>query len=431
LYEKERTESVFQKKKDDIAKNEAEQTMIDGRRRSVLSSLEKNRAVLNSLGRVTRHMAVAEKRLFMRTSSLENQSGGMTILLKDHERSMQDSGQRILQSIRDRETKQKQRKHLYKELLETNIRVRTLLQEKQSLDKREIKESEKGYSELEQEKDEISLEAERIANSIKEEESKLIQFLAETKEASSLLEKTRSELDMCKRELSILGVTSATDQIIVDARLLDDLETELKALQVLNMLSVDQYKQQAENYELVSVRINKLESERKKIIDFMDTIENQKRQEFLKSYHEVNKYFSEYFGKITGGRAWLALEDEANPFNGGIIIMVQFLDKSPRIASSLSGGEKSVSAICLIFALQKLKPSPFYVLDEVDAHLDVINVERYASILKDRSGESQVIVISLKDYVAGRADNVVGVYSKNGSSRILEMPRLRSESLNA
>jgi chromosome segregation protein len=230
--------------------------------------------------------------------------------------------------------------------------------------------------------------------------------------------------------LASLGIETALKLATIDQSLIEELEEEMASLGALNMLAIEQYEKQAENYRVVSSRLNKLEEERRAIIEFMETIENEKREAFFEALKEVNKHFSDYFNKITGGSAWLELEDPENPFNGGINIIVQFPGKSPRVASALSGGEKSVVALCFIFAMQKLKPSPFYILDEVDAHLDAVNVERYANILKDRSAESQIITISLKDYVASKADKVIGVYNKGGSSRIIELPKVERETID-
>lgn len=320
-------------------------------------------------------------------------------------------------------------KELRDEINELYSRLRTLKLERSELSTR-LEEGGKArldYSTLDSERKQLSADIEALESELKIKESEFIEYNQRAKELSILVDKIKSDCEACERELHSLEVTPMSTPTKVNQSLIEELEEELSNLGPLNMLAIEQYEQQAENYRVVSSRLNKLEEERRAIIDFMNTIESQKREAFLKALEEVNGHFSSYFNKITGGSAWLELEDSQNPFNGGVNIIVQFPTKSPRVASALSGGEKSVVALCFIFAMQSLKPSPFYILDEVDAHLDVVNVEKYANILKDRSAESQIITISLKDYVASKADKVLGVYNKNGSSRIVELPRVERE----
>jgi len=90
--------------------------------------------------------------------------------------------------------------------------------------------------------------------------------------------------------------------------------------------------------------------------------------------------------------------------------------------AAASGGEKSVSTVCYLLALQQIHPMPFYIMDEIDAHLDVLNTKRLATLVASKSGESQFIVISLKDTTISRADRVFGVFIDNGQSRLISLP---------
>ena len=117
-----------------------------------------------------------------------------------------------------------------------------------------------------------------------------------------------------------------------------------------------------------------------------------------------SKYWKNAFNKMTGGNAWLELQNEDDIFNSGISYLIQFPNKPKRESTSISGGEKTLAAIVFVLALQKLKPSPFYLFDEVDAHLDAPNAERLSTILEERSKESQFIMVSLKDSVIQKAN---------------------------
>jgi len=122
---------------------------------------------------------------------------------------------------------------------------------------------------------------------------------------------------------------------------------------------------------------------------------------------------------MTGGNAWLELQNEDDIFASGISYLIQFQNKPKRESTSISGGEKTLAAVVFVLALQKLKPSPFYLFDEIDAHLDAPNAEKLGKILAERSKESQFLMVSLKDSVVQRAKLIYGVFPKNGVSHVV------------
>jgi chromosome segregation protein len=96
---------------------------------------------------------------------------------------------------------------------------------------------------------------------------------------------------------------------------------------------------------------------------------------------------------------------------------------------SASGGEKSVGTVCFILALQAIHPMPFYMLDEIDAHLDVVNSQRLADLLKSKSKGSQFIIVSLKDVTIARGDSVYGVFIQEGVSQVVSLPMQEAEAV--
>jgi chromosome segregation protein len=205
-------------------------------------------------------------------------------------------------------------------------------------------------------------------------------------------------------------------------RYLSILKSELEKVQEVNMLAIKQYEQEIDFYRNALERINELEEERRSIQEFMEEIERKKREAFLEGLSKINNYFSTFFNKMAGGEGWLQPEDPDNPLETGLNVYVKFPGKEARVISGVSGGEKSVAALCLIFAMQKLFPAAFYIFDEPDAHLDYVNIDKMTDLLKEVSRGSQIIVISLRDIVVSKADKVIGVYVKKGSSRFMEMP---------
>ena len=222
-----------------------------------------------------------------------------------------------------------------------------------------------------------------------------------------------------RKTLLSYGYDELLESFDVD-QILTELEAERKNLSgSLNTRAPETYADISNGYRSMSTRKNELESERNSIVKFIDEIDKDKRQTFLESYDKVDKDIREIFNKMTGGNAWLEIQNEDDIFSSGISYLVQFPNKPKRESTSISGGEKTLAAITFLLALQKLKPSPFYLLDEVDAHLDALNTERLSRILEDRAGGSQIIMVSLKDSVVQKAKLIYGVFPRNGVSHVV------------
>jgi chromosome segregation protein len=181
-----------------------------------------------------------------------------------------------------------------------------------------------------------------------------------------------------------------------------------------------QYVQVSQGYKTSSDHKNTLQEERNKIVAFIESVEKGKRQTFLDAFDTVDKQVRNAFSKMTGGNAWLELENEDDIFASGLNYILQFPNKPKRESTSISGGEKSLAATVFVLALQKLNPSPFYMFDEVDAHLDAPNAAKLSKIIKERSEGSQFIMVSLKDSVIEKARLIYGVFPKHGVSHVIK-----------
>ena len=200
---------------------------------------------------------------------------------------------------------------------------------------------------------------------------------------------------------------------------------EKSSIKGINELAEEQYKAVVENYKQLSIRINELEEEKASIIRFIEEIEREKLSHFMEAFNELCENFSAIFSKLTdGGDGRLELQKPEDPFSGGIDLYIQFPGRSMRLARGASGGERSVAAIAYLLAIQRFLKAPFYLLDEIDAHLDEANAIRLAEVLRENAEESQFIVISLKDVMVRAADKVYGVFNQNGRSRVLSLPRM-------
>jgi len=279
---------------------------------------------------------------------------------------------------------------------------------------------------------------------LKEYDDKLKVLSEQDKELTKQINSLERQSDSLNRDLHDLIENETKLQQILSAfgfkkdmetfdveSIVQGLSAELSSFSALNAKSPQTYLEVSYGYRSMSTRKNSLEEERNSIVKFIEDIEKDKRQTFLDAFDKVDKEIRLIFNKMTGGNAWLELQNEDYIFNSGISYLIQFPNKPKRESTSISGGEKTLAAIVFVLALQKLKPSPFYLFDEVDAHLDAPNSERLANILEERSKESQFIMVSLKDSVIQKAKLIYGVFPKNGVSHVVtykdkRMPSVRT-----
>jgi chromosome segregation protein len=155
----------------------------------------------------------------------------------------------------------------------------------------------------------------------------------------------------------------------------------------------------------------------------MNELDKKKYDMFMKAFNSVNASFQEIFSRISNkGSGKLLLENLEDPFKGGVDVYLRFPGKAELTINSASGGEKSVATVFFVLALQTINPMPFYMFDEIDAHLDVLNTQRLAELLRERARGSQFIVISLRDITISRADKIYGIYIQNGISQAVTLP---------
>ena len=166
-----------------------------------------------------------------------------------------------------------------------------------------------------------------------------------------------------------------------------------------------------------------LQTEKEDVLSMMAEIEGKKKHLFLKTYKQIAENFKRIFLSLSAkGEAYLDLEDKENPLQAGLDIKVKLAGTKFLDITSLSGGEKTLTALALIFAIQEHKPASFYLLDEVDAALDKTNSQLLAKLVAAYAKQSQCIMISHNDSVITEADQVYGVtMQQNGISKIVSM----------
>ncbi|MCW4035523.1 MAG: AAA family ATPase [Candidatus Bathyarchaeota archaeon] len=238
------------------------------------------------------------------------------------------------------------------------------------------------------------------------------------------LQTSEMQLQQHNQRLTELGYNEpmeiAPDQLQNAESSLKLLRFELNRLGAVNQLSLDHYAEQASRYKELSVRMNELEKEKQSILLFMEEIERKKKAVFMEAFEKIDTSFRAYFSKLTGGgEAALLLENPEDPFAGGMDMQVQFRNKASILVSGASSGERSVSTVAFIFALQDFMPTAFYVFDEIDAHLDPFHVSRLGDLFVELSEKSQFVVITLKPEMVSKAKKVWGIYERSGYSHVV------------
>ncbi len=258
-------------------------------------------------------------------------------------------------------------------------------------------------NELEKEKHIKSSDIERIAEQIES-------FKARRRELEPQLDSARQELEDTGADISKLEpVEISIDEINAKIQRLDKKMNELGDV---NMRALTTYDEKLARQEELKEKIDILTKERKEILDRMSGYEQQKKEAFLKTYNNINENFKDVFHNLSEGEGELVLENPEDPLAGGLDMKVSIRDKKHQRLGSLSGGEKALTALAFVFAIQRYMPSPFYAFDEVDASLDTMNVERIAQMVQNQSKDTQFIVVSHRKPMIESANRTIGVTQK-------------------
>ncbi|MEM0372892.1 MAG: AAA family ATPase, partial [archaeon] len=203
---------------------------------------------------------------------------------------------------------------------------------------------------------------------------------------------------------------------------IEETQKQLDVIGEVNMKAIDMFKEMSEEVAEIAEKKKKLLAERESIIFMINDVESKKYAVFMETFNALNENFNKYFKELypeEGSEAHLSLENPEKPFEGGLVLTAKSSSRPIKTIDLLSGGEKTLAAIAFIFAVQAYKPSPFYVLDEVDAALDDENSNRIASMIKKASSDLQFIIVTHNPLITRKADQIIGVHmGKDGSSLV-------------
>ncbi len=193
------------------------------------------------------------------------------------------------------------------------------------------------------------------------------------------------------------------------------LQKRLQAMEPVNMLALEEHERTQARLDELTDKLRTLEEERTELLLRIENFTTLRQRAFKEAFDAVNENFQSIFATLSDGDGHLQLDDPQNPFNGGLNLVAHPKGKPVQRLASMSGGEKSLTALSFIFALQRYRPSPFYAFDEVDMFLDGANVERLARMIKQQSQQAQFIVVSLRRPMIESAQRQIGVTQARGA----------------
>ncbi len=204
---------------------------------------------------------------------------------------------------------------------------------------------------------------------------------------------------------------------------LEDLQKRMEELEPVNMLALEELAKLDERLNELENRLQVLTDERSQLLLRIETVSTLRQEAFMEAFQAVDVHFREIFASLSEGDGHLQLENPDQPLEGGLTLVAHPKGKPVRRLAAMSGGEKSLTALSFLFALQRFRPSPFYALDEVDSFLDGVNVERLAALIAQQAQHAQFLVVSHRRPMIGASMRTIGVTQARGNhTQVVGLP---------
>lgn len=240
-------------------------------------------------------------------------------------------------------------------------------------------------------------------------------------EFDSIVNRLYDEYELTRSEAESLGIVIENPNQA--KRSLNELKNKIKGLGNVNVGAIEEYKEVYERYQFMSEQIEDVEMSRDELNRLINQLTSQMKEQFAVKFEQINKQFVGIFSELFGGgTAELKLTDPDNVLDSGIDIIAQPPGKKLSSLELLSGGEKALIALCIYFAVMKVNPPPFCIMDEVETALDDVNVDRVAEYMRKISDNTQFICITHRRGTMETADMLYGVtMQEKGVSKLLEL----------
>ncbi len=313
-----------------------------------------------------------------------------------------------------------------KELEEGILEIGSELEEKESL----VEEKEKQEKEVQEKFKKLLEEKNKIQDKVRLLESDILKKQNERRFIENEINDFKIKLAEINAQLETLSFEYEEFKNIEILKLplhkleekLQKAKTALDSIGTVNLKALEVYDDIKKEYDAIAEKVSTLEKEKEEILRVIEEIDKKKRKAFNKTLKEINTLFSRNFSQLsTKGYAFLEPENKEDVFSGGLDIIIKVGKGKYFDVTSLSGGEQTLIALSLIFAIQEYKPYCFYIFDEIDAALDKRNSERLALLLKKHMKTGQYLIITHNDALISEASTLYGVSMQDGISKILSL----------
>ena len=356
---------------------------------------------------------------------VQNEINGYNNTIKFNEQLIVSKEDDIKNTTRNNESLEKDKETYKAEIVQLEEQLNTLSDKIAVIDAKigelvkEKEEIHKSLVDLQTNSAVKSSEIDRVNEQIEAFKTRRRELEPQLKEASELLESTGVELDKLE------PVQISIDELNAKIQRLDK---RMQELGDVNMRAIVSYEEKAARKEELDTQINTLSTERQSILDKMNGFEQQKKEAFMTTFTAINENFKDIYHQLSEGEGRLILENEKDPLSAGMTIEAKPRDKTTNNKlGALSGGEKALTALALVFSIQRYLPAPFYALDEVDASLDTMNVERIAEMVKKQSSDTQFLVVSHRRPMIEAANRTIGVTQKEKGKTKVTGVKLRDD----
>lgn len=400
------TELMIKEAEEILAKAQMQKEDIRNKRESLSS--ERSELKIQS-AELAKDKRLAERELEM----LQNSSSNVYEALEE----LENNKKKHEAFIQEKKSEIENRKKSLEEISGTIIKYNDDIKQWQNVHKEQdiyVERLRSGIRELNNEKEKYSGEiskTEERRDSVQRDFDGIISQLYE------VYELTRSEAEETAEKIQDIAKANMR---------LNEIKGKIRSLGNVNVAAIEEYKEVSERYDFLAAQLADVRASKKELERLIEELTQDMRRIFSESFVMINNNFKEIFAELFGGgKAELVLTDPENVLESGIEIRVAPPGKVIKNLISLSGGEQSFVAICIYFAILRLRPAPFCILDEIDAALDEVNVKKYAQYLKNFTDKTQFVLVTHRRSAMEEANVLYGVtMQEDGISKLLRMEQV-------
>ncbi|MFN3527640.1 MAG: hypothetical protein ACK4YO_00880, partial [Candidatus Altarchaeaceae archaeon] len=395
---------------DELKKIEEEEKNL----RNLLTNLEKDNKKLTDELKGKGYEEIERLKDEKRNKEIER--GIILANIKTSEETLLKLKEEYKKLMKEKESYEKEIENLTKEIEEIKAKIIENQNRIKKIDE-EIYKYEEERSKIEKRNAEINLKIQDLTNRNEEIRNNLEKILIEEIQSKNIIETLSNKIKEYEIDDVDKNFENFEDEELY--KKLEELKKEISDLGEINLKAIDDYEKAKKEYDEVYGKIEKLKEEKQAIYDFISNVEKKRREIFMEAYETIKKGFEEIFKKLTDGYGTLTLDNPKEISESGLLIHACPKGKNIKILDSMSGGEKTLTTLAFLLAIQKYKPSIFYIFDELDASLDEENAERFAKIIKESEG--QVIIVSHNEHVLQYCDGIIGIAMKDGCSKVVSV----------